>query len=130
MRVLAQRATLAVSIGLLGACANDVAPSSVPTSSAQSPATVEAAGSWQPFTLYTHCGLGRTVIEFDGDLWEATGPGPLDDGAGNPPPGFGNPSDEGSIVRLDADRATYRSSEGVVLDLARLDERPDRGMCF
>jgi hypothetical protein len=84
----------------------------------------------EPFRLHTHCGLGWGLIEFDGAFWEVTGPGPLDDGAGNPPPGFGNPFDEGTISRLDVERATYRSSRGVVLNLERRDERPDAGACF
>lgn len=83
----------------------------------------------QPFELYTHCGIDRSLIEFDGSFWEATGPGPLSDGSGNPPPGFGNPFDRGSITRTSHDTAVFVSSDGVRLELARLDGRPDLVPC-
>lgn len=83
----------------------------------------------QPFELYTHCGLDRSLIEFDGSFWEAQGPGPLSDGSGNPPPGFGNPFDRGSIARTGIDTAVFVSSGGVRLELVRLDRRPDLVPC-
>lgn len=83
----------------------------------------------QPFELYTHCGLDQASIEFDGTFWKAAGPGPLSDGSGNPPPGFGNPFDRGSIARTGNDTALFVSSQGVRLDLVRLVNRPDVPPC-
>lgn len=83
----------------------------------------------QRFEVYTHCGLGRSLIEFDGSFWEALGPGPLSHGSGNPPPGFEDPFDRGTITRTDDDTAVYVSSAGVRLELARLAARPDLIPC-
>lgn len=83
----------------------------------------------QPFELYTHCGLDRSLIRFDGSFWGAQGPGPLSDGSGNPPPGFGNPFDHGSIARTSVDAAVFVSSGGVRVELVRLDRRPDIVPC-
>lgn len=94
------------------------------------PSRIEGADAWQPFELYTHCGTDKSLIEFDGQFWQAVGPGPLNDGSGNPPPGFGNPSDRGWIARIDDDTAAYESSEGTPLALRRLDLQPDVGMCL
>jgi hypothetical protein len=88
---------------------------------------VEVEG--QPFELYTHCGLDRSLIEFDGSFWEARGPGPLSDGSGNPPAGFGNPFLRGTIARTGDDSAAYVSSGGVRVVLVRLDRRPDLEPC-
>ena len=137
MSALHLRAGLIVCVVLLVGCAADVEPSLVQTTSPE-PSSVQTASPesssfpspGEPFTLGTHCGIGRMLIEFDGAFWEATGPGPLDDGSGNPPPGFGNPTDQGTIVRIDSERAVYRSSEGVFLTLKRLNQRPDVEPCF
>lgn len=94
------------------------------------PAALEGADAWQPFELYTHCGVDRSIIEFDGEVWEAIGPGPLSDGSGNPPAGFGNPFDTGWIARTGDDTAAYQSSGGVPLFLQRLGEKPDDPPCL
>lgn len=130
MSRLIQLTALTVEVALLAACASDVAPPSPSsTASATSSATGVPSGTSEPFRLYTHCGLGWASIEFDGDIWQATGVGPLDDGAGNPPPGFGNPFDEGHITRLDGEHAIYESSQGVLLNFERVDE-PFGESCF
>lgn len=82
----------------------------------------------QPFELYTHCGLDRSLIEFDDSYWDPTGPGPMSDESGGSPPGFDDPFDRGSISRSGIDTATFVSSAGVRLDLVRLDSRPDLGV--
>ncbi len=58
------------------------------------------------FTLSTHCGIHYIVIH--GELWETK---PLDDGNGNPPRGWGNPGETGTMEVLSADRAVF-TSEG------------------
>jgi hypothetical protein len=70
------------------------------------------------FRLYTHCGLNYpTGPDFDGSFWESVGAG--DDGSANPPPGFGNPFDNGTMTLLSANLAEYRSSQGVVMRFTR-----------
>ena len=128
MRVCTALWTLAALCGVLSACTTDVPSPS--NQSPQPPPPIEGAGPWQPFELYTHCGINRSLIEFDGEYWEAIGPGPLSDGSGNPPAGFGNPTDLGWIARTEADAAAFQSSRGVPLFLRRLDQQPDVGMCF
>lgn len=56
-------------------------------------------------------------MEFDSDLWAISGV--LDDGAANPPDGFGNLFDDGVIV-LDSDTtAVYYSQFGEQRELSR-----------
>jgi len=70
------------------------------------------------FRLYTHCGLNNpTGPDFDGSFWESAGA--ADDGSGNPPPGFGNPIDNGTMRLLSANLAEYRSSQGVTVRFSR-----------
>jgi hypothetical protein len=69
------------------------------------------------YSLYTHCGI--LWAEFDGRLWDASPA--LADQAGNPPPGWGNPYDEGTMSLLEEDLAEFRSSNGQV---ARFRPRP------
>lgn len=70
------------------------------------------------FRLYTHCGLNYpTGPDFDGSFWDSTGA--ADDGSGNPPPGFGNPFDNGTMTLLSANLAEYRSSQGVTMRFTR-----------
>ena len=65
------------------------------------------------FTLSTHCGLG-SLVDFDGSFWDVAG-----DGGPNPPPGFGNPSDQGVMTLTSVDQAVYRSSQGVAATFVR-----------
>jgi hypothetical protein len=66
-------------------------------------------------TLNTHCGLRH--VEFDGSEWGISGV--LDDGSGNPPPGFANPSDEGTVTLTSPDSAVYLSELGEQRTLLR-----------
>ncbi len=65
-------------------------------------------------TVYTHCGLRH--VEFDHSDWAISGD--LGDGV-NPPPGFGNPVDQGTVTLITHDTATYRSQKGVERRLTR-----------
>lgn len=91
-------------------------------------ASCSVATESQPFELYTHCGLDRSLIEFEESYWDPTGPGPMSDESGGSPPGFGDPFDHGTIARTGAFTATFVSSTGVRLDLVRLLGRPDLGV--
>jgi hypothetical protein len=48
----------------------------------------------RPYRLYTHCGIQWARI--DGTFWGATQP--LSDGNGNPPSGWGNPIQDGTLT--------------------------------
>ncbi len=115
---------------LLAACSSEAVPTPVVPPRSTPPPPIEGAAGWVAFELMTHCGIDRSAIEFDGHHWEAIGPGPLNDGSGNPPPGFGNPTDSGWIARIGANDAAYQSSAGVPLFLRRLDEPRELGPCF
>jgi len=81
------------------------------------------------YTLYTHCGLDSKV-DFDGSLWDYSGPGPPDDGSGNPPAGFDNPFDHGTMRLTSGDIAEYRSSAGFVAKYRRRDNPKQVQMCM
>jgi hypothetical protein len=64
-----------------------------------------------PFELLTHCGIEYAF--FDGRYWLAEPP--LDDGAHNPPPGWDNPTQRGSMTLLfEGDRAEFRAGPRLV----------------
>lgn len=89
---------------------------------------VESGADYR-FTVYTHCGLdGR--IEFDGSSWDYAGPGAPDDGSGNPPPGFDNPFDRGTMKLISEDVAEYRSSSGSIVKYRRRDGSKPVDMCM
>lgn len=52
----------------------------------------------QDSVLYTHCGIDD--LQFEGQWYERV-EGLLDDGSGNPPAGWDNPEQEGTITRVD-----------------------------
>jgi len=54
----------------------------------------------------------------DGDWWETE---PLNDGNANPPAGWGNPFDDGSLTIVDVDTAAYRSSSDEEVTFVRTD---------
>lgn len=64
-------------------------------------------GRHYDFTLYTHCGI--QFIRVDGRIFATP---KLDDGSGNPPPGWGNPQQEGSITLTDRDTALFNDDLG------------------
>ncbi len=67
-----------------------------------------ASGSPQPFRLYTHCGVGEARI--GNRYFEAVHP--LSDGQGNPPPGWGNPYQAGTMTLLSPATAMFRDAAG------------------
>lgn len=84
--------------------------------SANTPAAV--AGVDYPISSYTHCGLDRSRIDFDGSFWDPKGDGTVD-GQGNPPAGYDDPFDSGTIRLLPDGTAELTSSKGVRLRLER-----------
>jgi hypothetical protein len=74
------------------------------------------------YNLYDHCGLNALPTQFDGSEWLIEG----DTGGTNPPDGFGNPFDEGTIILDSHNSGTYRSSGGVERRITRVDPRGPR----
>lgn len=67
--------------------------------------------------LYVHCGVQWARI--DGDWFETE---PLNDGDANPPPGWGNPYDKGSLTMVDRDTAEYRRDNGETVTFVRSED--------
>lgn len=63
----------------------------------------------RPFNLVTHCGI--KWAQFNGSVWKATEP--LSD-QGNPPSGWANPVQQGTLVVASADEATFTALVGTV----------------
>jgi hypothetical protein len=95
-------AAAATTLAVLSGCAAPAAPqSNVPTS----PTTT--AASSVPFALLTHCGIYEARVQaafFAADQ-------PLDDGHGNPPAGWGNPYQSGTIT-VEGSRAVFHDDSG------------------
>jgi hypothetical protein len=73
-----------------------------------SPAAPAAAGWPQPYRLYTHCGIDEARIS--NRYFEAVHP--LSDGQGNPPTGWGNPYQQGTMTLISPAEAVFRDSAG------------------
>jgi hypothetical protein len=102
--------TTTITMAPAAAVTTTVIPSGAATSSA--PATAPVApepttGTSFTHALLTHCGIEWTHF---GDRWWRTGP--LDDGHGNPPPGWDNPRQDGTMVMAAPDAAVFTASSG------------------
>ena len=62
------------------------------------------------YTLYTHCGIKWAKIR--GTFWRARTP--LSDGNGNPPPGWGNPYQAGTLEFVGPNTSVFRSPAGQI----------------
>jgi hypothetical protein len=84
--------------------------------SASSPAAAPAAPKAVPYNLYTHCGIDYAQV--GNRYYEATPP--LSDGSGNPPPGWGNPYQAGTLTVISPTQAVFTDTAGhrVVFTLA------------
>jgi hypothetical protein len=71
-------------------------------------AAAAAAGSPQPYRLYTHCGIDEARLGHR--YFEAVHP--LSDGQGNPPAGWGNPYQPGTMTLLSPAEAVFRDRAG------------------
>ena len=65
-------------------------------------------GKTIPFDLYTHCGISE--LKAFGKYFERVG-GTLGDGFGNPPAGWGNPYDSGTLSVV-GNAAIFRDNRG------------------
>ncbi|MGW2558766.1 hypothetical protein ACWCXB_05850 [Streptomyces sp. NPDC001514] len=67
-----------------------------------------ASGREMPFDLYTHCGIDEARI--GSTYFEAETP--LSDGAGNPPEGWDNPTQHGTMTLKSATEAVFTDDAG------------------
>jgi hypothetical protein len=79
-------------------------------SATQATASTRSAHPSQPYTLLTHCGIEWARI--NGTFWRAEHP--LSDGSGNPPPGWGNPDQGGTLTLITPTTARFDSPAGTV----------------
>ncbi len=108
-RYVVPAAASAVTAGLLAACGSTATQPTTPTTPARSSHVTQlAAGSSVPYRLYTHCGIDEARI---GDRYfEAVHP--LSDGGGNPPRGWANPYQQGTVTLLSPTTAVFRDRTG------------------
>jgi hypothetical protein len=99
-------ATIIVALALAGCSGSPTAPMASPAPSSTSSAP--AAGLPQPYRLYTHCGIYEARI--GNRYFEAVHP--VSDGQGNPPPGWGNPYQPGTMTLLSPATAIFRDHAG------------------
>jgi hypothetical protein len=89
----------------------------------------ESAARGRPYwhTLYTHCGIVGT--RFAGSDWVAEPA--LTDGNGNPPPGWRNPGQAGTMTLVSRDEARFESRDGDrdATFLRRTPTDPPAGTC-
>lgn len=71
-------------------------------------------GRTYDYVLLAHCGVHWARI--DGVWWETQ---LLDDGNANPPDGWGNPWDAGTLVMLDENIAEYIGGPGITVTFER-----------
>jgi len=102
------RPTMATAVvaGILVACSGGP-PTRVTSPARPSAAAGGAVGSPQPYELYTHCGIDEARI--GNRYFEAVHP--LSDGL-NPPPGWGNPYQQGTMTLLSPTEAVFRDQAG------------------
>ena len=72
------------------------------------PAPSASAASSMPYNLYTHCGIDEARI--NGRFYEAAKP--LSDGNSNPPPGWGNPYQRGTMTLASPSEAVFTDRAG------------------
>ena len=92
---------------ILGACSTQ---SAAPSADHDGPSRPVAAteGPARPYQLYTHCGVDEARI--GNRYFEAVHP--LSDGQSNPPAGWGNPYQRGTMTLLSSTEALFRDSAG------------------
>jgi hypothetical protein len=94
-------AAAAAALAVLSGCA----PPAAQTIDTSTSSTTTASSV--PFDLYTHCGIFEARVQ---DTFFAADQ-PLDDGHGNPPPGWGNPYQSGTIT-VSGSQAVFQDNRG------------------
>ena len=103
MRKWCRQATAALAAGLLAGCASAAGPAAAPAAR-----TTTTTPKPVPYNLYTHCGIDYAQV--GNRYYEATPP--LSDGSGNPPPGWGNPYQPGTMTVISATQAVFTDKAG------------------
>ncbi|MBI3428723.1 MAG: hypothetical protein HY050_01410 [Actinobacteria bacterium] len=116
--VLAIVGVLAIATSLAG-CSQKT-PIATPTTPVQSDQIRTVA-----FDLYTHCGI--IDLQAYGRYFKHIG-GSLSDGSGNPPDGWGNPYQQGTLS-VSGDIAVFRDKLGHV-ERFKAEKRPDRSVAL
>jgi hypothetical protein len=102
-----RRRAITIGVGMvlaMAGCERPAAPDQTPTATTVSPAVA--------FDLRTHCGIFE--VKFEGRYYEAVHP--LSDADGvNPPDGWGNPYQRGTMRILSATEAEFRDEAGHVV---------------
>ena len=83
-------------------------------------------GKKYSYELHTHCGVRAAVFD-QGRWWQANPP--LDDGYGNPPPGWGNPFTSGVMVLVRDDMAVFTAQSGQVVEFVPWPPGLNREIC-
>ncbi|NUT99931.1 MAG: hypothetical protein HOY78_48790 [Saccharothrix sp.] len=78
------------------------------TPTAATTAPTKVTGPAVPYRLYTHCGIDEAKI---GDAYYEAHT-PLHDGAHNPPPGWDNPYQDGTMALVGDTEAVFRDDKG------------------
>jgi hypothetical protein len=99
----------AAALAVVWGCSSHEAARSRPAGSRPADGIGTAAGSSSPYRLYTHCGIEWASI--DGVYWHADQH--LSDG-GNPPPGWGDPLQVGTLTISHHATAEFVSAAGSV----------------
>jgi hypothetical protein len=102
----------ALAVGLVAgivavACETTTRPGTVTGAPrAAATTTADVAATSMPFNLYTHCGIGEARI--GGRYYRAVRPL----GAGNPPAGWGDPYQAGTMTLVSASEAVFTDRAG------------------
>ena len=99
-------AILAGAAMVLAACGGGTAAQAAKPAAPSTAAAI--AGSARPYLLYTHCGIDEARV--GNRYYEAVHP--LSDGHGDPPAGWGNPYQRGTMTLLSPDEAVFRDDAG------------------
>jgi hypothetical protein len=99
-----------MTIRYLASVASVLAVAGCGLQTSASTSTTTRADAGRPYQLYTHCGIQWAKI--DGTFWRARHP--LSDGRGNPPVGWGNAFQRGTLVFISPTTARFDSPAGSV----------------
>lgn len=106
-------AAVPLAAGLLAACGSVSGPAAAPTTAPARTAASQTAAAGTapkpvPYDLYTHCGISYVKV---GNRYYVATP-PLSDGSGNPPPGWGNPYQPGTLTVISPTQAVFTDKAG------------------
>ena len=91
---------------MLAGCESTPSPAAPPSPTAAAATTT--APKLVPYDLYTHCGIDYARV---GNRYYVATP-PLSDGSGNPPPGWGNPYQPGTMTVISPTQVVFTDNAG------------------